>query len=88
MFDKRPYRSWIHDDFNFREPEIDPRKFYIVSELGGRVLDVKKASTKPKAEVNQYDRKPVDELNQLFYQDDDGIIRSCLNRYTFDTSCE
>ena len=49
------------------------------------MLDVKGASPKPKAEVNMYDRHPSDQANQIFYQDDEGVIRSSLNRYTFDS---
>jgi len=84
--DDEPEPEPEEDGEEIAAPEVDPRKFYVISEIGGRVLDVRGSNLKPKAEVNIYDRKPSDELNQLFYQDDDGIIRSCLNRYTFDTS--
>jgi len=61
------------------------RPFKIVSELNGKVLDIKRGDTNPGADVIMYQEKHGrDAKNQLWYTDDKGIIRSILNDFALE----
>lgn len=62
------------------------RCFYVVSELNGRVLDVRGAEATAGAGLIVFDRKPLLAANQLWYEDEAGLLRSKLNGYVIDTS--
>ena len=52
------------------------------------MLDVRGDETSAGASLIVYDRKPVVSANQVWYEDEIGLIRSKLNGYVIDTSCE
>nr|UCK81498.1 ricin lectin domain-containing protein 7 [Arenicola marina] len=60
--------------------------FYIRSHEEHKVMDVKKNDSRPGAQVVLWQDKGDMADNQLWYEDQDGIIRSKLNGFTFDTS--
>jgi len=53
----------------------------IVSELNGKVLDIKGGSNASGAEVIMWPRKHDRSPNQLWYIDESGCIRSTLNDF-------
>jgi len=64
------------------------RCFYIVSQWNSKVLDVRGDEASAGARVIVYERKPVVTANQVWYEDEAGILRSKLNGYVIDTSCK
>ena len=64
------------------------RCFYVVSQWNGKVLDVRGDEASAGASLIIYDRKPVVAANQVWYEDEVGLLRSKLNGYVLDTSCE
>jgi len=62
----------------------DERGFYIVSEMNGKVLDIHKGDPKPGAHLIMYKRKETRDLNQLWYLDNEGVIRSKLNHFAME----
>ena len=64
------------------------RCFYIVSQWNSKVLDVRGDDASAGSRVIVYERKPVVAANQVWYEDEAGILRSRLNGYVIDTSCE
>jgi len=61
------------------------KPFMIVSEMNGKVLDIKHSENKPGADVIMYPSKGSRKAtNQLWYLDDNGIIRSMLNDYALE----
>jgi len=64
------------------------RCFYIVSQWNGKVLDVRGDEASAGAALIVYDRKPVIATNQVWYEDELGLLRSKLNGYVIDTSCK
>jgi len=61
------------------------RPFRIVSELNGKVLDIKNAEDKPGADVIMYKQKETRMAsNQLWYFDDNDNIRSFMNDYALE----
>jgi len=64
------------------------RCFYVVSQWNGKVLDVRGDEASAGAAVIVYDRKPVVSANQVWYEDESGLLRSKLNGYVIDTSCK
>lgn len=67
-------------DFEYQSPQY----FVIISELNGKVIDIKDADASSGAKVIMYERN--DEDNQVFYQDKDGLIRSKLNDFAFESA--
>jgi len=64
---------------------LGKRPFKIVSQMNGKVLDIKKGSTSPGADVIMYKPKHgLEAKNQLWYLDDNGIIRSILNDFALE----
>jgi len=59
------------------------REFYIVSEMHGKVVDIKGESAAAGTNVIVYKRKSPPAKNQLWYADPHGFIRSALNDMTF-----
>ena len=51
-----------------------------------KVIDVRGDNADAGAEVILYERKTPTSINQLWYEDEHGILRSKLNGYVFDTS--
>ena len=64
------------------------RCFYVVSKWNNKVLDVRGDEASAGAGLIIYDRKPVVSANQVWYEDEQGLLRSKLNGYVIDTSCE
>lgn len=66
-----------------------PKYFYIKSELNGRVLDIEGENRAPGAKILMWDQKrgPT-AANQLWYEDQQGILRSKLNGFSIDASGE
>jgi len=64
------------------------RCFYITSQWNGKVLDVRGDEASAGASLIVYERKPVVTANQVWYEDENGLLRSKLNGYVIDTSCE
>ena len=60
--------------------------FYITSLLSGKVLDVKRDKAVPGAKVIMYEKKGGVMANQLWYEDERGIIRTKLNGFVLDSS--
>ena len=59
-----------------------------MSQLNGKVLDVRGAESTAGAGVIVFDRKPVVSANQVWYEDEAGLLRCKLNGFVIDTSCE
>ena len=65
----------------------NPRYFWIVSEMNGKVLDIMGADPSEGAEVKMYNRNEHDpQDNQLWYEDPSGNIRSKLNDFFLDAN--
>ena len=60
--------------------------FYIRSYQSTKVLDVRGADPKPGTKLIIYEAKGDMADNQLWYEDQNGIIRSKLNGFAIDTS--
>jgi len=58
--------------------------FYIVSELNSKVLDIRGGSSSPGTQVIMWPRKHDRSPNQLWYNDEQGCIRSSLNDYALE----
>ena len=57
--------------------------------MHGKVLDIKYASSKPGAELIMYEKKGGNDINnQLWYEDQDGVVKSKLNHFAIDASGE
>lgn len=69
-------------EFNY----LPPKQFFIVSQMNGRVLDVKGNDPSPGTKAVMWDRNDPPSDNQLWYEDKYGTILSCLNDYGIDTS--
>lgn len=54
--------------------------------MNGKVLDVERGSTNPGAKVIMYRKKSPPAKNQLWYMDQQGIIRSALNDFALHAS--
>ncbi|ELU00451.1 hypothetical protein CAPTEDRAFT_225061 [Capitella teleta] len=65
---------------------IQAKTFFITSLLSGKVLDVKKDKAVPGAKVIMYEKKGAMAANQLWYEDERGIIRTKLNGFVLDSS--
>lgn len=59
------------------------QEFFIVSEMHGKVLDIKAASKDPGAQVIMWGKNPQVSKNQRWYLDGQGFIRSALNDLAF-----
>jgi len=59
------------------------REFYIVSEMNGKVVDIKGAVLKAGAEVIMYHKNKTVDKNQLWYLDQNSYIRSAYNDTVF-----
>jgi len=59
------------------------REFFIVSEMNGRVVDIKGGSAGAGTNVIVYKKKSPPARNQPWYADPSGHIRSALNDMTF-----
>lgn len=68
---------------------LKPKFFYIKSELSGKVLDIEGQNPAPGSKIIMWDQKrgPT-AVNQLWYTDQQGIIRSKLNDLVIDASHE
>jgi len=55
----------------------------IVSEMNGKVVDIKKAQMKAGGELIMYKKHQTPAKNQLFYLDQNNYIRSALNDTVF-----
>lgn len=58
------------------------KEFYIVSEMHGKVLDIAEEKTDPGAKVIMWDKHSPAAPNQLWYLDNQGLIRSSLSDLT------
>jgi len=65
---------------------LPAKSFYIVSRMNSKVLDISGDNTSAGASVIMYDRKNVQAPNQLWYEDENGILRSKLNGYVLDST--
>jgi len=70
-------------EFEFIGPK---RRFYIVSEMNDKVLDIKGANADSGAKVITWGRHGDGQKNQLWYLGHEGCIRSALNHMTFENS--
>jgi len=52
------------------------------------VLDIRGDEASAGGSLIVYERKPVVSANQVWYEDETGLLRSRLNGYVIDTSCE
>jgi len=59
------------------------RDFFIVSEMNGKALDIRGGNASPGVDVIMYRKKSPPAKNQLWYTDQQGIIRSALNDLVF-----
>jgi len=59
------------------------RPFFIVSAMDGKVVDIKGAHAKAGTELCAYNKNNPPAPNQLWYEDEQGFIRSMLNDMTF-----
>ena len=59
------------------------QEFYIVSEMNGKVLDIKGASKDANAQVIMWTKGSKESKNQRWYFDQQGFIRSALNDFVF-----
>lgn len=57
------------------------REFQIVSHMNGKAIDIDGGSAEPDAGLIMNDRRSPPDRNQLFYTDEQGIIRSALNDF-------
>jgi hypothetical protein len=62
------------------------RQFTITSELSGKVLDIERANANPDAKVIVYKKKSPPGRNQLWYTDQQGVLRSALNDFALQAS--
>lgn len=77
----------LHLGFVFLYLYYRPAKcFYITSLLSDKVLDVKGDKASAGSPVIIFDRKSEISVNQLWYEDEHGILRSKLNGYVMDAS--
>lgn len=60
------------------------REFHIVSDMNGLVADIKHNNTNPGAEVIMWNKKSPPARNQLWYVDQQGVIRSAFNDLALD----
>lgn len=63
-----------------------PRYFFIRSALNGKVLDIRGADSSPGTKVIMYDQNDGMSDNQMWYEDQHGIIRSKMNDFAIDAS--
>lgn len=61
------------------------RRFYIVSEMHCKVLDVKGADPVTGVDAIMWPKKSGYHPNQLWYFDSEGVIRSALNDMALDS---
>ena len=54
--------------------------------MNGKVIDVKKDDGSSGAEVIMFERKSTVCPNQIWYEDENAVIRSKLNGYVLDAS--
>jgi len=59
------------------------RPFFIVSAMDGKVVDIEGAHNKVGTKMCAYTKNNPPANNQLWYEDDQGFIRSMLNDMTF-----
>jgi len=62
------------------------RKFYIVSEMNCKVLDIRGGNPVSGTSVIMWPKKGSPESNQLWYFDGQGIIRSALNDFAMEAA--
>jgi len=62
------------------------REFQLVSEMHGKVLDVRGGNKDPGANVIVYGKHSPPSKNQLWYLDHQGLIRSTINDFALDAS--
>ena len=60
------------------------RPFAIVSEMNGKVLDIKGGKATAGSEVIMWIHKSDNSPNQQWYIDHEGFIRSCLNDFALE----
>jgi hypothetical protein len=87
-FNGGPNQSWEFETVGGQAPVTGAstgaaRRFQIVSELAGKVLDVEAAKTTAGAKILMWDKKTPATPNQLWYLDQQGFIRSALNDMVF-----
>jgi len=63
------------------------RDYYIVSEMNGKVLDIKGGVGNPGDDVVTWSKNAQKTKNQLWYSDHHGYIRSALNNFAIDGAC-
>ena len=59
-------------------------KFYIVSDMNGKVLDIEGGGSRVGGNVIMYQKNSPPSANQLWYFTDDGTIRSALNDFALE----
>jgi len=59
------------------------RLFHIVSEMNGKVLDIKEGNAAPGTQVLMWSKHSMNPKNQLWYTDAQGHILSALNDFSF-----
>ena len=63
-------------------------RFFIISEMNSKVMDIKGDNAASGASVIMFQKKGGNCPNQLWYFDDQGVIRSALNDYALEARCE
>jgi hypothetical protein len=67
----------------FAPPPAQKRLFFIVSDLNGKVLDIKQGDAAPGTQVLMWSKHGGSPKNQLWYTDGQGHILSALNDMAF-----
>merc|ERR1719233_776700 len=65
---------------------LPPKRFFIISRMHGKVVDVKRESESEGAKVIMFEKKGGEPANQLWYEGKHGDIFSCLNDFAPDDS--
>lgn len=83
-FNGGPNQSWEFENTGGQAPVTGGgRKFFIVSEKNGKVLDISGANKNAGAKVCTYHKNNPPSDNQLFYTNANGQILSMLNHMAF-----
>lgn len=65
-------------------PVVQRREFYMTSELSGKVIDVKGGNKAAGTPIIMWSKNSPPSKNQLWYQDQQGFVRSALTDFALD----
>jgi hypothetical protein len=68
----------------YKQAAVQRREFFIVSDLHGKVIDVKAGNQSPGTPVIMWTKNSPPSKNQLWYADPQGFIRATLNDFALD----